>query len=126
MPDEHAIANGDAFADERMAGDFAIASHYGASLDLDKCPHFGAVPDGASVQVHEIGLHDPYAGSELNIAGNQICSLFGGKSHGVCEPSMLPYGLKSRKLQGPASIAASRWPYVVFLAGYFCYFSLDS
>src|SRR5713226_4202521 len=72
MPHEHAIADGDAFADERMAGDFAIASHNGASLDLDKCPHFGAIPDGASVQVHEIGLDDPYAGSELNVVGNQI------------------------------------------------------
>jgi len=46
--------------------------------------------------------------------------------HETCEPSMLPYGLKSRKFQGPASITQSRWPYVVFLAAYFCYFALDS
>src|SRR5713101_5167917 len=126
MPHEHAIADGDAFADERMAGYFAIASYDGASLDLDKRPHFGAIPDGASVQVHEIGLDDPYAGSELNVVGNQIWFLTWAKSHRACEPSMLPYGLKSGKSQGPASIPASHWLYVVFLAAYFCYFALDS
>jgi hypothetical protein len=46
--------------------------------------------------------------------------------HETCEPSMLPYGLKSGNLPGPASISARRWPYLVFLAAYFCYFALDS
>ncbi len=61
MADEDIILNRDAFAYERMAGDFAVLSDRGVLLNFNKCSYFHVVADYAPVKINEFGKFDPHS-----------------------------------------------------------------
>ena len=67
MPDKDIVLNGHAFADEGVAGDFAIFADDGVFLDLDEGADFGVFADFAAVEVDEVVDLDIFA--EFYICG---------------------------------------------------------
>jgi hypothetical protein len=65
MTNKDMVFNRDAFADERVARDFAPLSNAGVFLDLHKGANLGFIADAASVQVDE--LSELHVLSELHI-----------------------------------------------------------
>ena len=70
MADEDVVFNVYAFADERVAGNFAAPANARIFLNLDKRPDLGFVSDFASIHVDELGELDVF--SELHVRGNAI------------------------------------------------------
>jgi len=69
VPDEHFVLDGDAFANEAVAGDLAAPADAGSFLYFDEGADLGLVADRAAVKVSE-GV-DGYAVSELDVVGDE-------------------------------------------------------
>ena len=77
MPDEHAVADLDAVADEGVALDLAARTDDGAALDLDERADARPVPDPAAVQVRERVDDDLRA--ELDVVDQPVRRLVRGR-----------------------------------------------
>ena len=53
VADENGVFDGHAFAEEGVAGDFAMGADLHAFLDFDESANFGVVADFAAVKIHE-------------------------------------------------------------------------
>jgi hypothetical protein len=59
-----------------VAGNFAVGADHRIALDLDESADFGAITDGAPVQIHQVGLKDADIAAQDHTWGNHdFCSL---------------------------------------------------
>src|SRR6185369_12133542 len=73
VTDKDSVAEGNAFADEGVARDFAVPSDCRARLDFDECADFRPVAYGATVEVHQIGLEYAHIFAQPNVVSDQAC-----------------------------------------------------
>jgi hypothetical protein len=67
--DEHAVLDGDPFADERVAG-ILQRDPIAPPRISTKVPIWRLGADPAPAEIHQVGVMDDHAGPELNVRGN--------------------------------------------------------
>ena len=79
MADENVVFQNHAFANKRVAGNFAAVSDFRAFLDFDKSPDFHVVADFTTVEMCEFVDADVFA--QLHVGRNPLIQL-GRMDHG--------------------------------------------
>ena len=102
VPNENALFNGDAFANECVAGDFAPRPDTRAFLDFNERTDFGFIADLAPVKINESA--DPYIAPELYVRRYELMrNSVSIHATTVCRGTIPMVGLIRRSLQASES-----------------------
>jgi hypothetical protein len=75
MADENAVLDFDPLANERVAGNLAVAPDARAFLNFYKRPNLGAISYGATVEIHQLWMENFNALPQHNGVGDHISPL---------------------------------------------------
>jgi hypothetical protein len=70
VSDKDSIPQGYAGAEERVRGNFAVASDHGPALNLNEWADLSAISDGAAVEGYQLRVMNNYIFAQYNIASN--------------------------------------------------------